>query len=206
MNLRDTSTPTRLQRDLAGAQPPRRPTALDAFELARATFAAGRRVDMNSLSIELGINRATLYRWVGSRGQLLVEVLWDLTAAALERVDDQIEEKGTERLVAVASGLVEVTLATEGFRHFVSEEPFQALRLIAGETAGYEPRLVAAFERMLEEERDDGRLDPSLDPHTAAYAIVRMLVGCSYLHVIAGQRADLPMLQSILRQLLRGDP
>ena len=203
MSARESSSMTRLQRDLAGDQAPRRPTAIDAFELAREAFLAGRRVDMNSLSGELGINRATLYRWTGSRGQLLVEVLWDVTASTLEAADQQAKEAGAERVVQVATRLVEATLADEGFRRFVVEEPFQAVRLLAGASAGYEPRLVAAFEQMLREESEGGRLDASLDPHTVGFAIVRVAGGFTYPALITDQQADIPMLQAILRQLLR---
>jgi hypothetical protein len=134
-----------------------------------------------------------------------VEVLWDLTSSTLEAVDREVEATGAERVVQVASRLVEVTLADQGFRHFVSEEPFQAVRLIAGAGAGFENRLVAAFERMLTEERAAGRLDPSVDPHTIGFAVVRVIGGCSYPALVAEQPADLNMLQAILRQLLRAD-
>ena len=69
---------TKLQRDLAGATDRRRPTPLDAFRLARRKFLAAERIDMSALADELGVNRVTLYRWVGSREQLLVEVVWSL--------------------------------------------------------------------------------------------------------------------------------
>ena len=53
-----------------------RPTPRDAFRLARRTLLDGQRLDMQALAGQLGINRVTLYRWVGSREQLLVDVLW----------------------------------------------------------------------------------------------------------------------------------
>ena len=64
---------TPLQEQLGGRAA--RPTALDAFRLARRAFLDGRRVDMGVLARELDVNRATLYRWVGTREHLLVEVL-----------------------------------------------------------------------------------------------------------------------------------
>src|SRR4051812_12226684 len=74
------TAPTRLQRELANEAAPRRPTPLDAFLLARRKFLAAERIDMSALADELGVNRVTLYRWVGSREQLLVEVVWSLAA------------------------------------------------------------------------------------------------------------------------------
>ena len=72
--MSDVKTP--LQEQLAGTAG--RPVALEAFRRARRTFLAGQRVDMGELARDLGINRATLYRWVGSRDQLLVEIVWSL--------------------------------------------------------------------------------------------------------------------------------
>ena len=65
---------TPLARHLAGAPP--RPSARDAFERARRWFLAGQRIDMQLLADEIGVNRATLYRWVGNRDQFLAELLW----------------------------------------------------------------------------------------------------------------------------------
>ena len=75
MAARHIGTP--LQRQLAGTATAR-PTALDAFRLARRTFLAGARVDMQALARTLNVDRATVYRWVGSREQLLAEILWSL--------------------------------------------------------------------------------------------------------------------------------
>jgi hypothetical protein len=54
----------------------------DALRLARRKFLAAHRIDMTRLAAELGVNRVTLYRWVGSRDALMVEVLWSLAAPA----------------------------------------------------------------------------------------------------------------------------
>ena len=83
MAVRHVSTP--LQRQLAGTATAR-PTALDAFRLARRSFLAGDRVDMQALARALSIDRATLYRWVGSREQLLSEILWSLVDPTIEKL------------------------------------------------------------------------------------------------------------------------
>src|SRR3954451_23264147 len=79
-----SSISTPLRRQLAGEEIGRRPAALDAFLLARRKFLRGERVDMTSLAGELGVNRVTLYRWVGSREQLLVEIVWALARRTLD--------------------------------------------------------------------------------------------------------------------------
>src|SRR5918994_6834475 len=97
-------TITRLQRELAEGPGGRSPTPLDAFKLARRRFQAAERVDMSAMADELGVNRVTLYRWVGSREQLLVEVIWSLASRTLESLDARRRATGAERVVKVASG------------------------------------------------------------------------------------------------------
>src|SRR5690242_2266002 len=53
-----------------------RPTPVDALALARRRWLAGERLDMGALAKELGVSRATLYSWVGSRERLIGEVIW----------------------------------------------------------------------------------------------------------------------------------
>src|SRR5919202_1458320 len=80
-----------------------RPTALDAFLRARKRFLACERVDMSALAAELGVSRVTLYRWVGSRDRLLVEVIWSLAARTLEKIDTDVKERGPERIVRIVT-------------------------------------------------------------------------------------------------------
>src|SRR5271170_7174829 len=94
---------TKLQQQLAADSGGRRPTALDAFKLARRWFLAGRRVDMSALADELGVNRVTLYRWVGSREQLLVEVVWSVSERTLEIAEEQVSDRGPERVVQIVT-------------------------------------------------------------------------------------------------------
>ena len=54
---------------------------------------------MSALAEELGVNRVTLYRWVGSRNQLLVEVIWSLAERTLDDIDGRVRAKGAERVV-----------------------------------------------------------------------------------------------------------
>src|SRR6476646_9378151 len=66
---------TRLANALA-AGAAARATPLDLFDLASRHWRGGRRIDVGALAGELGIGRATAFRWVGSRDLLMGEVLW----------------------------------------------------------------------------------------------------------------------------------
>src|SRR5215467_3933227 len=77
---------TALERAILEPAAAARPTPLDALRLARERWLAGERLDMGALAEELGISRATLYTWVGSKDRLLGEVLWSFAADGLQQV------------------------------------------------------------------------------------------------------------------------
>src|SRR3954447_9705878 len=107
---------TKLQRDLAGAPERRRPTPLDAFRLARRKFLAAERIDMSALAQELGVNRVTLYRWVGSRDKLLVEVVWSLAEQALDFAKSQTNARGAERIVETVTRFLRLVIDNAGMQ------------------------------------------------------------------------------------------
>src|SRR3954451_5193636 len=121
---------TKLQRDLAGAPERRRPTPLDAFRLARRKFLAAERIDMSALAEELGGNRVTLYRWVGSREQLLVEVVWSLGQRTLEKVDRGVRATGAERVVRVVTRFLDDVISNAGMRRWLAGEGALAVGLL----------------------------------------------------------------------------
>jgi AcrR family transcriptional regulator len=203
------STPTRrpprtkLQRDLAATGQQRRPTPLDAFRLARRTFLAAERIDMSAMADQLGVNRVTLYRWVGSREQLLVEVVWSLTARTLEKVDGRVRAKGSERVVRVVTRFLEDVISNEGMRRWLAEEGELAMRLLTRHDTDFQPRLITAVEGLLREESEAGRLDLPVDLHEVAYVIVRLIESYTYLDLITGEAPDAGRAEPVLRMLLR---
>jgi hypothetical protein len=60
-----------------------RSDATRAYSLARGHLLAGERIDMQHLAAELGADRSTLFRWVGSRDQLVSQILHELGQKAL---------------------------------------------------------------------------------------------------------------------------
>jgi AcrR family transcriptional regulator len=197
------TAPTRLQRELTGEAAPRRPTPLDAFLLARRKFLAAERIDMSALADELGVNRVTLYRWVGSREQLLVEVVWSLAARTLEKVDTRVRAKGAERIVRVVTRFLEDVISNEGMRRWLAEEGELAMRLLTRHDTDFQPRLIDAIHRLLQEEADAGRLDLPVELREVAYVIVRLIESYTYLDLITGEQPDARRAEPVLRLLLR---
>ena len=196
-------TATKLQVQLRGAADFRRPTPLDAFRLARRKFLAAERIDMSALADELGVNRVTLYRWVGSREQLLVEIVWSLGSKTLANVDRRTRSRGAERIVKVVTRFLDDVISNEGMRRWLAEEGELAMRLLTRHDTDFQPRLIAAIEALLREETDAGRLELPVDLHEVAYVIVRLIESYTYLDLITGEQPDAQRAEPVLRLLLR---
>ncbi|MGD0453591.1 MAG: QsdR family transcriptional regulator [Solirubrobacteraceae bacterium] len=158
---------------------------------------------MSALADELGVNRATLYRWVGSRDQLLVEIIWSLGERTLEKIDDDVGAKGAERIVEVIRRFLEAVISNAGMQRWLVEEGEYAMRLLTRHDTNFQPRLIGAIQELLGQETDAGRLDLPVDLHEVAYVIVRLIESYTYLDLITGERPDARRAEPILRMLLR---
>lgn len=189
---------TPLRRQLSGITT--RPGPLDAFKLARRQFQAGQRIEMQALAPELGINRATLYRWVGSREALIGEIVWSLAERALQ--GPVPEEGSSSRLAAILSHFVVDTLAHRGMRRFIDEEGEFALRLLTVSSGGVQPRMVALIRQMAAAEIAAGRLASPIPLDDLAYTLVRVIESYCYLRTITGEEPDGTRAASVLQALL----
>lgn len=183
--------------------PAARPNRRDAFRLARHKWRVGERIDMSALARELGVNRVTLYRWVGSREQLLVDVIWNLANHQLTRADSLVDETGAERVIQVVTRFIDKTIAHQGMQFWLANEGESAMRLLTRYQAGFQPRLVEWLERLLREEVDGQRLDLPADVHEVAYVLEQLIESYVYLDQIAGQEPEARRAEPILRMLLR---
>jgi AcrR family transcriptional regulator len=172
------------------------------MKLARRRFLAAERIDMSALAEELGVNRVTLYRWVGSRDQLLVEVIWSLGSRTLELADDRVEAKGGERIVQTITGFLDDVISNAGMRRWLAEEGELAMRLLTRRDTGFQTRLIDAVHSLLKEEADAGRLDLPVDLEEVAYVIVRLIESYTYLDLIRGEEPDAKRAEPVLRMLL----
>ena len=176
-----------------------RPTATDAFRLARRRWLAGERVDMSAMAGELDVNRVTLYRWIGSRETLLVDIVWGLAEQTLAHVSGEVRGRGAERVVAIITRFVEVVISNPGMQRWLADEGELAMRLLTRSDRGFQPRLIDWVEALLE--REEVELDA--DRREVAYVIVRVIESYTYLDLILGKRPDAQRAEPILRLLLR---
>ncbi len=130
-----------------GRQP--RPTLDDAVRLGRHAFLAGRRIDMSAVAQELGVNRVTLYRWIGSRDRLLVEVIWSLAERTIAAADRSTSARGAERIVQLTTRFIDTVIANPGMQAWLADEGEHAMRLLTRHETDFQPRLIHAIERLL---------------------------------------------------------
>ena len=81
---------------------PGRPAAATreaALALATDRFLAGERVDVRAIASELGLARATMHRWFGTRASLLGEVLAELAEERLLVIRGRITATGADALL-----------------------------------------------------------------------------------------------------------
>jgi AcrR family transcriptional regulator len=177
----------------------------EIFAAAVDTFVAGRRLDMRSLARRIGVGRATLYRRVGNREQLLDQVLWWRARRLLaDHVQASADLAGTARLSAVIGGVLDAVAADGPLHVFLEADPETALRLLTGARSTVHKGMAAALESLIDLERARGSFDPSLDTRTLAYAILRVSEGFLYSDVIADRVPDIGRAVTVIDALLRG--
>ncbi|WP_240044638.1 QsdR family transcriptional regulator [Nocardioides albidus] len=166
---------------------------------------AGRRIEMQELAQDLGVSRATLFRWVGGRDQLLAEIIWSMTLPTFEAaVQTSRRKRGANRVASVLGDLAAFTVSSEPMMTFVQREPERALRLLTTQATDFQARLQALIEALLAEEIAAGRIDPPLPVHDLAYLTLRMSEAFVYSDVIAGETPDPGKVRQAVRALLRG--
>src|SRR4051794_32879684 len=125
-----TDMATGLERALADDGMKRRPTPLDALDLARRHWLAGERIDMGALAKELGVSRATLYSWVGSKERLLGEVIWSFAEAGVAQSRERATGTGAAYIVDVMDRFTRLNATFDPLRRFIASDPELALRLL----------------------------------------------------------------------------
>jgi AcrR family transcriptional regulator len=177
----------------------RRPTRQDALDLARAAFLEEARVEIGVLAAQLSISRVTLYRWFGSREQLLEQLLLQLAAEFIEAGRLEARGEGDERVVDFARRIMNSTARFQPLRTFVEREPQLALRLLIGESGAVHGSIAQAL------------LDVIAETHTPqqtaalegqVHAIVRMATALQWSTLAIGEEPETELAVGIVRVLL----
>jgi AcrR family transcriptional regulator len=179
------------------------PTREDLLAAARRRFVRGEPVDLPAVAAELGVSRATAYRWGGNNDQLVAEIVAQLVDATFERLREETRGKrGAARVVDTFERGLRYMAGFAPLREFLERDPQKGLRLIASKDAPVQQRTIAQQQRLLEEEIGRRQLTLAVDPHTMAYAITRLGESFLYADLIAGEQPDVGKAVAILRLML----
>ncbi len=202
----DGSVAYRAASELAPGQapPPGGPAA--AFRLARRRFLAGERIDMRALAAELGVSRPTLYRWTGSREQLLADVLFALSDAVFaQALRETAELSGRERLLAVFRIHVTGVVLSQPLQAFLHQETQAALRIITARHGSVNPRTVRRVAGLYRAEQAAGDFAPGADVDTLAFAVVCLAESFIYNDASAVIEPEVERAGAVVALLLGAD-
>ena len=139
----------------------------DVLDAAMHRYLRGRRIDVQAIAAELGLGRATIYRWFGSREGLIGEVLNQSADPLLAAARAKARGRGGRMLLDTFDRFNRGLVGARALRQFVEQERDAALRIICSSGGKVQPHNVAIITALIEEEVRAGNLRPAgraLDP------------------------------------------
>jgi AcrR family transcriptional regulator len=161
---------------------------------------------MQALAEELGVSRATLYLWVGSREKLIGEVLWSFADAGLRQARDGARGSGAAYVLDVFRRFIRANAAFAPLRKFIEQDPELALRVLTSKSSPVQGRMVDATRALLADQVEAGRLVPALPIDALAYTIIRVAESFLYSDLIAGSEPDVERAVQVVEVLLTAAP
>ena len=178
----------------------------DVLAAALHRYLRGQRIDVQAIASELGVGRATVYRWFGSREGLIGEVLNAAADPLLDAARAKARGRGGPMLLETFDRFNRALADAPALRQFVEQERDAALRIITSSAGIVQPHNVARITTMIEEEVRAGAYQPPVEPATLAYAIVRLAEAFMFNDAAAGMRGDVDRLRDVEAAMLGVKP
>jgi AcrR family transcriptional regulator len=178
----------------------------DLLEAAMQRFLRGQRIDVQAIAAELRLSRSTIYRWFGSREQLIGEVLFRAAEPLIDAARAGARGRGGTALLDTFDRLNRSLDAAPPLRQFVEQERDAALRIITSGAGAVQPRMVARIAGLIEDEMHAGTYEPPVEPPTLGYAIVRLAEAFLFNDAAAGMRGDVDRLRDVEAAILGVKP
>jgi AcrR family transcriptional regulator len=191
------------------ARPRGRPAAAsrdDVLRRAMKRYLHGKRIDVQAIAAELGLGRATIYRWFGTREELIGEVLVRAAEPLLADARKSARGKGGEALLETFDRFNRSLAEAPALRRFLETEREAAMRIITSGAGVVQPRMVAGIAEVIEQEVAAGRYDPPVETETLAYAIVKLAEAFLFNDAVAGIRGDVDRLRAVEAAMLGVNP
>jgi AcrR family transcriptional regulator len=174
----------------------------DVLGLVREQFLAGERVDLTVVAARLGLGRATIYRWFGSRELLLGQVIAEQLELLHARKRREVRRRGAAGLLEVFDRINRTLTRSRALRRLLEQERDSAMRLLTSSGGLVQPRAVACTKALIDAEVQAGRYEAPADTGALAYAIVRLAEAFLYNDVAIGIRGDYERLREVQAALL----
>jgi len=187
---------------------PRRPgrpaaaTREEVLDAALHRYLRGRRVDIQAIAAELGVGRATVHRWFGTREILIGEAIVLATEPVLAQARAEARGRGGSALLDTFDRFNRSLADAPALRQFVEAERETALRILTSRKGVVQPRIVGMITGLIDDEARRGRYDPPVEPSTLGYAIVRLAEAFLFNDAALGSRGDLDRLRDVEAALL----
>jgi AcrR family transcriptional regulator len=194
----DQASPKRRGRQAAA-------TRQDVLDVVMHRYLRGRRVDVQAISAELGVGRTTIYRWFGSRDDLIGEVIVRAAEPVLAQARSEATGAGAPALLDTFDRFNRTIASSEALRSFVERERDAALRVITSSAGPVQPRIVGMITDVIAAEVSAGAYAPQLEPATLAYAMVRLAEAFLYNDAGSGMRGDVERLREVEAAMLGCD-
>lgn len=166
-------TPAFAQAMAGGETSQTRATPAAAFARAREIIRQGARLDMAALAADIGVSRATLYRWTKDRERLLADVVWAELSAMIDHFDRRTAGTGFEHLVTAVGDFLDALAGNDALHAFLTNEGASGLRLVTDHRGGVRPRLLTAISAIIAREAAGGYRAPD-DPELIADGILAL--------------------------------
>lgn len=177
----------------------------DLHKLARAWFLKDQRIELQKLARELGISRATAYRWAGNTEQLVGDVLASLVDETFKQFVKQSTSRGAPLVREVLEHGMRSAHVFKPLRDFLARDPQVGLRMVASKYGPVQKKTIANLNWLLQREVDAGFLSLAVEPGVMAYVLTRTTETFLYADLITGEALDLDSASEILKLLLRQD-
>lgn len=142
------------------------------LELAKTHFLDCRRVDLQTIAAACGVGRATVYRWFGSREQLVGEAMLLVFEARTSEARAAIGGTGPKALLDTIDLIYRGLAEAPHIRAFVENEA-AALQVLTSGSGVVHPRVVEIIRGLISAEVERG-YEPPTDSATLAYVLVRL--------------------------------
>jgi AcrR family transcriptional regulator len=174
----------------------------DVLATATGRYLRGQRVDVQSIAAELGVGRTTIYRWFGSREELIGEVLVRVTKPLLDRARADARGQGAAKLLDTFDRFNRMLMAAPALRQFVDRERDAAVRVITSGSGNVQRRTVQLITEVIEAEVGAGTYEPPVEPATLGYAVVRLAEAFIFNESATGMGDSVDRLRDVEAALL----